>query len=78
MPRPNYGGAKKPRAATCAGCGKSLATGAKTVIDSWWYCAECTYKHDYPNADASPQQRPKPLPLQEETLFPLPTKVDRG
>lgn len=74
MTRPrNFSGGAKPRAPMCP-CGQSLATGAKTFWDGAWRCERCTYKRDYPNAEILQAPRRRAAPLQEETLFRLPTR----
>lgn len=53
---------------------KEPITGAKTVIDGFWHCGDCTYKHDYPDRvqpDAPKQKRAK---KQDEKLFEVPQR----
>lgn len=69
----NFSGGAKPKAPQCP-CGQSLATGAKTFWGGAWRCDRCTYARDYPEAEIKTEPRRRTLPLQDETLFPLPTK----
>lgn len=74
MSRPrNFSGGTKPKAPQCP-CGQSLATGPKTFFNGAWRCERCTYEHDYPDREITPEPRRRSLPPQEERLFPLPTK----
>jgi hypothetical protein len=70
----NFAGGQKPQSPTCYRCKRSLGLGPKTVIGGWWYCEACTYEYDYPDKETKGEKRRRALPLQEETLFPLPTK----
>jgi hypothetical protein len=62
---------------TCAGCKKKIHAGrAHTVIDGRYHCADCTYKHDYPDrGDLGGVARRRRLPLQAETLFEPPRPI---
>lgn len=70
MPHPSIQTPKKP---VCAACKKPI-TGARTVIDEMWHCADCTYLHDNPGKELPPAVRPARPKKQTETLFPLPAK----
>jgi ribosomal protein L37AE/L43A len=68
------GAPRSARKPVCHKCGASLGTGPKTIIQGLWTCAKCTYEHDYPERQPGLAKRPRPVPIQEETLFPLPPK----
>lgn len=72
------GNPKAPKKPTCHKCGASLGSGAKAVIEGLWTCAKCTYEHDYPDAKPASTRHRRALPLQEETLFPVPPKKPSG
>lgn len=62
-----------PRKVICAKC-KNPISGARTVINEMWHCADCTYKHDHPDKEIpEPVKTPRPV-KQKETLFPVPAK----
>jgi tRNA(Ile2) C34 agmatinyltransferase TiaS len=71
------GNPKKPVKPYCAGCGVSLGSGSKSVINSLWHCARCTYIHDYPEKATEVVPRKRAAPLQEEKLFEIPARDDR-
>ncbi len=60
---------------TCARCKKPIS-GARTVIDGVFCCARCTYEHDL-GREATPPTRHRAPPLQKETLFTPPPKVEK-
>ena len=49
-----------------------LTTDPRLVIGGLWMCARCAYRHDYPQREAQPADKPKrwkaPLP---ERMFPV-------
>ena len=55
----------------CFRCKKPI-TGARTVINEQWHCADCTYLIDHPNAVIPERPKRTRVKKQEETLFPLP------
>lgn len=62
-----------PRKVSCSECKKPIS-GARTVIAGRWFCADCTYKHDYPDKQIPEPVKLKAAKKQSETLFPLPPK----
>ena len=58
----------------CWVCKKPIS-GARTVIDGMWHCADCTYRHDHPGKEIPEPVKPWRPAKQKETLFPLPEKV---
>lgn len=54
---------------------KEPITGARNVIDGFWYCGPCTYKHDYPDKVVKKPVKPPVLKKQKETLFVPPPKA---
>lgn len=63
----------------CSRCKRTIpSTGARAVIEGSFVCARCTYEHDYPDREVVEPVRHRAKPLQKETLFPLPPKLERG
>lgn len=60
----------------CARC-KSTRD-VRLVLDDQWHCAKCVYELEEGDPSQYPKPRTRPLPLQEETLFPAERYTDGG
>jgi len=57
----------------CCVCKKPIS-GGRAVVEGRWHCGDCIYKYDHPGTQVEGTKAQRALPLQDETLFPLPPK----
>lgn len=59
---------KPPSKLSCFVC-KQPISGGRTVIDGFWHCSDCTYKHDHPDKPIPEPTKPKAYRKTDARLF---------